>query len=130
MIKSLTMSEKKEVHYGVKIASAMYGIVLYLYTPILIERFSGLTLNKNMKTTISIVIASLLCFWFLPKVIGIPQKANIRENLNSVGFVKPVKLGSHILLGIVLALLSLSGMLVGSILTGEYQFNIDTISLD
>jgi len=121
---------KKELHFGVKIASAMYGIVLYLYAPVLIGKFSGNALDKNISTTISLIIAGILCFWFLPKVIGIPKKGAISDNLKTIGFKLPKKWGMNIFLGVLLAICTLTGMLIGSLLTGLYEFNINTISIE
>lgn len=121
---------KKEFHYSIKIVSALYGIILYLYAPMLIMKITNYDLSKNVKTTISLVIAAILCLWFLPGVIGIPKKGTIKDNLIRIGLTRPKKCSRHILLGIILAVITLTGMLIGSILTGLYAFHIETISMD
>lgn len=124
------LEKKKELHYRLKIVCTLYGVILYTMGPKLIVMITDKDLSKNLSTTISLIIASLLCFWFLPKVIGVPKKEGIGQNLYNIGFRKVKKPIIHIALGLFFATCTLIAMYVGSLLTGEYIFDISTISFE
>lgn len=125
-----TTKPKKEPHYRIKIVCTLYGVIFYLYAPVIIEKITHIELSRNMSTTVSILLAGILSFWFLPKVVKIPSSSTIRENLNQIGFRRPTKIYLHISLGIILAMCTLSGMFIGSKLISEYVFNTNMISFD
>lgn len=121
---------KKERHYGLKIISVLYGTLLYIYTPTLIEKVLGIAMNTYTKTSISLVLATLLCFYFLPKIVGVPHVGSIEENMRAIGLRIPAKVSKHMGLGVLLSICTLSAMLFGSLLTGEYVFDGGTLSLE
>ena len=73
----------------------------------------------------------LIVYKVFPQIIKIPF-GEIRpiEFARRIGFSKPQGLIKNIFLGIVLAVCSLTGMLVGSILTGRYLFDLGTITIE
>ena len=66
-----------------------------------------------------------------PKKIKSPfGEIGANEFSQNIGLYKPDNLLKNILLGIFLGICSLSGMLIGSILTGRYQFNLEQLELE
>lgn len=66
-----------------------------------------------------------------PKTIKIPfGEIGAKEFSHNIGLYKPDNLLKNILLGISLAICTLSGMLIGSLLTGRYKFNLEQLELE
>ena len=66
-----------------------------------------------------------------PKKIKIPfGEIGAKEFSQNIGLYKPDNLLKSILLGITLGICTLSGMLIGSILTGRYKFNLEQLELE
>ena len=66
-----------------------------------------------------------------PKIIKIPfGEIGANEFSQNIGLYKPDNLLKNILLGITLGICTLSGMLIGSILTGRYKFNLEQLELE
>jgi len=87
-------------------------------------------LSKLEFSIIAFFITSLSVLLLFPKVFKIPfGKVSIRDFIINVGLSRPKKTYKFILLGIMTALFTLSGMLIGSILTGKFAFSFATITL-
>jgi hypothetical protein len=96
-------------------------------------------LNLAMDVEISVLFASVLnfglaaigAFVVFPQVIKQPfGEVSLPEYTRRLGFYLPAKAWRHVALGVVLALCTLGGMLVGSLLTGRYVLDWRTISLE
>lgn len=86
-------------------------------------------LSKIPTSLITLVIAAFAAFVLFPKILKQPfDTAKLSQYLRQLGFCLPEGAWKHILLGIVLAACTLSGMLIGSFLTGRYAFDPNTIN--
>jgi membrane protease YdiL (CAAX protease family) len=78
----------------------------------------------------NLAIGALLAFVIFPRVLGIPfGRVRTRVFLRRVGFSLPEEAWKHLGLGLILAGCTLSGMLVASLLTGDYVMDRSTINL-
>ena len=99
------------------------GLLIYA----VLKEFGFSKLNGAI---IALMITALASFILFPKIFGIPfGRINIKEWIQKIGLYLPQDGWKHILLGICLAICTLSGMLIGSILTGKYFFDINNITL-
>ena len=97
---------------------------------LLLDRTFDLGLTKLEKSILMIVVTSFAVLLLFPKVFKIPHgKQSIKNWLTSIGLYFPDKIHNHILLGLLLGIVSLTGMLLGSVLTGKYVFDLSNISL-
>lgn len=101
-----------------------------LLISLLIEMLFKIELSKITTAVIAFVISALAAVVLFPRVFGIPfGKTSYREFAHGIGFYLPKDGWKHIGLGLILAACTLSGMLVGSILTGEYVLDVANITL-
>jgi membrane protease YdiL (CAAX protease family) len=95
-----------------------------------LKKLLHVDLSKLELSVIALVVTSLCVLLLLPKVFKIPfGKVSIGYFIKNVGLSIPGKTHKFVLLGILAALFTLSGMLVGSMLTGKFVFTSDTITL-
>ncbi|MFW9992944.1 MAG: CPBP family intramembrane glutamic endopeptidase [Candidatus Odinarchaeota archaeon] len=111
------------------------GIVIFFaasgqLVPLLIEIVFEIDLSKSMMSIIAFLIFALVILLF-PRVFGIPfGKLPIREFFRKIGLYIPQDTYKHVILGTTLALCTLTGMLVGSLLTGKYVVDFANITID
>lgn len=87
-------------------------------------------MSKSIRSLIAFAVTSGSVLLLFPSVFGLPfGKVSIRDWLYRLGFGSAVPLGRFVLLGVLCAACTLGGMLVGTLLTGEYAFSADTITL-
>jgi membrane protease YdiL (CAAX protease family) len=85
---------------------------------------------KLTASLLNFVLAALGAFCVFPKCLKQPfGQVDLPEYTRRLGFYLPQDAWKHVLLGIVLALCTLGGMLVGSILTGRYVLDWSTVSV-
>jgi membrane protease YdiL (CAAX protease family) len=97
---------------------------------LLLESIVGIEAPKLVSAVINLIVAAIISFTFFPKILGIPfGTIDTRTWLKKVGFYLPAHTWKHILLGLILAGCTLSGMLIASILTGRYVMNTNSITL-
>jgi membrane protease YdiL (CAAX protease family) len=79
---------------------------------------------------ISFPVTAVIVFALFPKVLGIPfGKIEVSEWVRRIGLYPPQGVWKHIVLGISLAACTLSGMYIGSALTGKYEFDLGNVTL-
>ena len=101
-----------------------------LLIPNLVEELLQLELSKITVAIIAFAFSALGAIIVLPRVFGIPfGKTSFTNLARGIGFYLPKDGWKHIGLGLTLAACTLSGMLVGSILTGEYVVDASNITL-
>jgi hypothetical protein len=94
------------------------------------KRHVLLNLSKITVATIAFAVSAFEAIILLPRVFRIPfGKTSFRDFARRIGFYLPKDGWKHIGLGLILAACTLSGMLVGSILTGEYVLDTANITL-
>ena len=101
-----------------------------LLVPHLIEELLQLDLSKITVAIIAFAVSAFGAIILFPRVFGIPfGKTSSSDFARRIGFHLPKHGWKHIGLGLTLAVCTLSGMLVGSILTGEYVLDAANITL-
>jgi len=97
---------------------------------LLVEMFFKIEIPKLISSSINLVVAAFAAFFLFPQVFGIPfGRIKTRDFNKRIGLYLPDSAWKHILLGVILALCTLSGMLIASILTGKYALDFGTITL-
>ena len=96
-------------------------------------------LNLAIDSELSVMLASILnfglaamgAFVVFPKRIKQPfGEVPLAEYLRNLGFFLPYKAWNHVVLGAALALCTLGGMLVGSLLTGRFVLDWSQLNLE
>ena len=95
-----------------------------------LEVFLDLELSKMLTSVITFVIAAFAAFYLFPRKIRLPfRDVELSEYLRRLGFYLPREAWKHVLLGFLLAVCTLSGMLIGSLLSGRYELDWSTVSI-
>ena len=97
---------------------------------LLLKMFLKIEIPKLISSIINLAVAAFAAFFLFPRVFGIPfGKIPLRNFTQKIGLHLPDSSWKHILLGVILALCTLSGMLVASILSGNDVPNFGAITL-
>lgn len=126
-MKQLNTKKKWNIRdYAMTVGAPLVGFTIVY----LIDVFLDLDFSRLTKALFNLVVASFFAFHILPRKRGVPfGKVATGEFLHRLGIYRPENLVGHVLLGVTLAALSLSGMLVGSMLSGLYVFDPSTIDV-
>ena len=97
---------------------------------LLLELGFKIEASRLLSSVINLIIVAPVAFLLFPRVLGIPfGRVAIGVYLKKLGFFFPQNAWKHVLLGLVLAACTLSGMLIGSLLSGEYVLDVGRIEL-
>ena len=111
------------------IALAVTFPVLGFLLCLLVEMFFKIEIPRLTSSIINLGVAAFAAFLLFPRVFGIPfGKIESRDFNIGIGFYFPDSAWKHILLGVILALCTLSGMLIASILGGAYVLDFGTVT--
>ncbi len=111
---------------AVSIVAPVAGFVL-IY---LLELVLDFELSKLASSLVNLAIVAPIAFLLFPRRLGIPfGQVDTRSFLRRVGLYFPDNGWKQIVLGIFLAMMTLSGMLTASILTGRYSAELSEINL-
>jgi membrane protease YdiL (CAAX protease family) len=95
-----------------------------------LKAFLDIEVSNMLASVITFVFAAFAAFILFPSVIRLPFRDVERsEYLHRLGFYLPQNAWKHVLLGILLAICTLSGMLIGSLLSGRYELDWSTVSI-
>jgi len=96
----------------------------------LVEAFLKIEIPRLASSLINLVVAGFAAFFLFPRVFGIPfGKTEPRDFNKRIGFYIPNSAWRHIALGAALALCTLSGMLIASMIVGGYEPDFGNITL-
>ncbi len=96
----------------------------------LLEVFLKIEFSKQLSAMFNLMVVALIAFLLFPKKLGVPfGRIDTRVFLRKVGFYPHENAWKHVLLGLILAGCTLSGMLIASLLTGRYVINLSTINV-
>ena len=111
------MFRRKIRPYLLTIAFSAIGF-LFVF---LLEFIFKIDLNKLEMSIIAFIVTTVSVLLLFPAVFKIPfGKVSIVDFMRKVGLYKPASIHKFIIIGIIAALLTLTGMLVGSFLTDKY----------
>lgn len=119
-----------KVHPWVAILVAMSWAMIGFLFCLIIEMLFDIELSKLVSSIINFAVACFGLFYLFPKLYASPfGPIPLKEYLQRLGFFLPPHAWRHVLLGILLAGCTLSGMLAASILTGRYVLDWGQINL-
>lgn len=88
-----------------------------------------LKLSKVFYPLVAFPLNFLIVFWLYPRKLRVPfGEVSATDFSKKIGLYMPGRPARAVLLGVVLAACTLTGMLIASLLTGRYVFDIDTLS--
>ena len=103
-----------------------FGSLLALFLKV----FLDIEVPKMLTSVITFVFAVFSAFYLFPRIIRSPfGDVEWSEYWHRLGFYLPHDAWKHVLLGILLAVCTLSGMLVGSLLSGRYEVDWGTVNI-
>ena len=106
--------------------SVAFGSLLVL----ILEVSLDLEVSKVFSSVIIFAFAAFAAFFLFPKKLRLPfGDVSWSEYMHRLGFYLPQKAWKHILLGSLLAVCTLSGMLIGSLLSGRYELDWSTVNI-
>lgn len=95
-----------------------------------LELFLDIEIPNLYTIVITFSFAAFSAFFLFPKKLRLPfRDVSITEYRHRLGFYMPHKAWKHVLLGCVLAVCTLSGMLIGSLLIGRYKLDWSTVDI-
>jgi membrane protease YdiL (CAAX protease family) len=111
---------------GVSWVAIGFGSLLAL----ILEMFLDLEVPTLIASGITFAFAAFSAFYLFPRILKAPfGDMGLSGYLHRLGFYLPRKAWKHFLLGTILAICTLSGMLIGSILTGRYELDWSTVDI-
>ncbi len=111
---------------GLALLFTVFGFLLRL----LLRMFLDIEISVLLASVVNFVLAGIGALLLFPRRLKEPfGEVDSSEYLRRLGFYFPPHVWRHILLGMVLALCTLGGMLVGSIMTGRYVLDWSNIDL-
>jgi hypothetical protein len=111
---------------AIAFVSVAFGSLLALFLKV----FLDIEVSKLITSAITFSFAAFSAFYLFPRVLKLPfRDVALSEYLHHLGFYLPNSTWKHILLGFILAVCTLSGMLIGSLLTGRYELDWSTVNI-
>lgn len=96
----------------------------------LAEVLLNIEIPRLASSFINLIVAGFAAFFLFPRVFGIPFGNTEPRELNKrIGFYIPNFAWRHVVLGAALALCTLSGMLIASMIIGGYELDFGNITL-
>jgi len=124
----MARSKTREAIRSIALTFAFSGVGFAV--ALLLKKGVGADLSKVTLSLVALAVTSSSVLLLFPRIFKIPfGSVNIREFLANLGLIKPRPLLKLMLLGAFASLFNLSGMLVGSLLTGKYIFSPATITM-
>jgi membrane protease YdiL (CAAX protease family) len=112
------------------IALAVVSVTFGSLIALLLEVFLDLELSKLLTSVITFAFAAFSAFYLFPKILRLPfRDVSLSEYVHRLGFYLPQNTWKHVLLGCLLAVCTLSGMLIGSLLSGRYELDWSTVNI-
>jgi len=110
------------------IAVSWVAISFGSFLALILEMSLDLEVPTLVASGITFAFAACSAFYLFPQKLKAPfGDMDLSDYLHRLGFYLPRNAWKHFLLGFVLALCTLSGMLIGSLLTGRYELDWGTV---
>jgi membrane protease YdiL (CAAX protease family) len=123
-------SVKMKIHPLAAILVALAWPMMGFFLCLVLQMIFKIDISKNLKSVINLAVGCFGVFYLFPVLYRAPFGAvPLRDYLKRIGLYVPRQVWRHVLLGIILAVCTLSGMLIGSALSGRYELNWSTINL-
>jgi membrane protease YdiL (CAAX protease family) len=119
-----------KIHPIAAILIAMAWPMMGFFLCMVVKMAIKIEISKIVQSIINLGIGCFGVFYLFPVLYRAPFGAvPMKEYLKRIGLCVPPRIWQHILLGIILALCTLSGMLLASWLSGRYELDWSTINL-
>ena len=117
---------RKRRQFGLTIIAPVLGFVIIMVLEIILK----LEVSKLQSSLFNLAVLAAVALVVFPRWLGIPfGRISTREFLEKLGFTVPVDAWKHVVLGVVLAACTLSGMLAASLVTGDYVVDWGTVNV-
>lgn len=119
---------RREIVRAIALSTAfpMMGLLICNLAEVLLN----MEIPRLTSSLINLIVAGFAAFFLLPRVFGIPfGKTETRDLNKRIGFYIPNFAWRHVVLGAALALCTLSGMLIASMIIGGYELDFSNITL-
>jgi membrane protease YdiL (CAAX protease family) len=111
---------------AIAFVSVTFGSLLALF----LEIFLDLEVPELYTSVLTFAFAAFAAFFIFPRKLRLPfGKLGWSEYMHRLGFYLPYKAWRHVLLGSMLAVCTLFGMLIGSLLSGRYALDWSTVNI-
>jgi membrane protease YdiL (CAAX protease family) len=118
---------KSRAQIGITIAFSILANLLFMIIVMALDS----DVSKAFYPLVAFPLNLLIIRLVFPTRLGIPfGKVDADKFARGIGLFLPKRPGRHVLLGVLLAACSLSGMLIGSLLTGRYEFELGNVTTD
>ena len=121
-------NDKKELFFGLRLAIPLIFYILATVSPMLVRLFIPVTKAGYISTSIKLIILCFTMFYLVPFKIGIPSSQKGSKNLRDIGVLPTQNIWKSVLTGLLFGLTSLFFMLIGSLLSGEFIFQLSSIN--
>jgi membrane protease YdiL (CAAX protease family) len=112
------------------IALALFFSASGFFLRLLLKVFLDVDVSILLASLLNFILAALAAFFIFPRYLKKPfGEVGLPEYTRRLGFYLPQHAWKHAVLGMVLALCTLAGMWLGSILTGRYELDWSTINV-
>lgn len=112
------------------IVLAIVFVMLGFTIHALLAMVFDIEMSKLAASVLNFALAAFGAFFIFPKVLKQPfGEVPFSEYLHRLGFYWPAQSWKHVMLGVLLAICSLSGMLAASLLTGRYVLDWSTVNI-
>jgi membrane protease YdiL (CAAX protease family) len=112
------------------IALALLSVGLGSLLVLMLEALLEIEVSAIYASGLTFVFAAVAAFAVFPRILRLPfGDVGVSEYLRRLGFFLPHGAWKHALLGALLAVCPLSGMLIGSVLSGRYELDWGTVTL-
>ena len=112
------------------IALAFVLTTLGFFLRLLLDVFLAVEMSKLAASVLNFLLAAVIAFFIFPRLLKQPfGEVSLSEYARRLGFFLPPNAWRHVVLGVVLTVCTVGGMLIGSILTGQYVLDWSTISI-
>jgi membrane protease YdiL (CAAX protease family) len=112
------------------IALALVGVGLGQILVMLAELIFEISITKIQASIITFIFAAIFAFLLFPRGLKLPfGDVGVSIYLRKLGFYWPRNAWKHVLLGMLLAACTLTGIWIASLLSGRYALDWSTVSL-
>jgi len=119
-----------KIHPWLAIMVALSWPMIGFFLCMIVKAIFGIELPKFVRSIVNLLVGCFGVFYLFPKIYRAPfGPIPVKEYLKRIGFYLPHGAWRHILLGMILAGGTLSGMLAASLLAGRYSVDWNTVHL-
>ena len=114
-----------------QLATTLLGSLLATFIFTIIRMVLNIDISRIYLPLLAFPLNYIIVFKLIPQVLKFPfGEVRPTEFARKIGLSRPQGAIKNIILGIILAVCSLTGLIIGSIFTGRYSFDLAAITLE